>query len=164
MMIHSFNTYEIGGEINSEGQLELSEHSKERIDNAHGIIKILNALGKNPVKVEDGKVSAEDTKRIITIIHKLRSAGLYEKTPNEIAAKIREIFDIKVSTPLEVNFIYKNRQSDNSGLKNRTGGPILKFFRGVKDKLINLFTSNPNEELREPRTGFIGLEIFVDGN
>jgi hypothetical protein len=49
-------------------------------------------------------------------------------------------------------------------LKNRTGGPILKFFRGVKDKLINLFTSNPNEELREPRTGFIGLEIFVDGN
>jgi hypothetical protein len=102
MMIHSFNTHEIGGIINDNGELELSDRHNERVDNAHGIIKALK------LQVTDGKLSKEDTDKVLQVLHDSRRAGLYETTPNKVVSKVREAFGLSAKDVVEVNFIYKN--------------------------------------------------------
>ena len=155
MMIHSFNTHEAGGIINSNGELELSDRHNERVDNAHGIVK---ALG---LQVVNGKLSKEDTDKVSQILHDSRRAGLYETTPNKVVSKIREAFGLSAKDSIEVNFIYKNSQENNT---LTTRGTLSKFFKGIKDKLMYLFNPNPNEKIETPSNRTIGLEIFINGN
>jgi len=162
MMIHSFNTHENGGIIDENGQLILGErgtrikngkHIGERIDNANGIVK---ALGINVD--ENGKLSVEDTNRVLKILHSCRVAGLYEKTPNAVLSKLKSAFG---TSKVSYRFIYRNRQKDPIGESSR--GPISKFFRGIGEKLMYLFNNSRNDKLETPPTGEFGLEIFVNG-
>lgn len=182
MMIHSFNTHECGGFIDDNGQLNLGErgtrvsydesgnpktdptsgniiYTGERIDNANGIVKIL----KLPVD-KDGKLSVEDTQRVLTILHKIRTAGLYEKNNGDIVKSIKDALGLGGSSNVSVRFIYKNCQKAGT-LTSR--GPLSKWFRSIVDRLLYLFTGETNEERKNkqetPVERFIGLEIFVDG-
>jgi hypothetical protein len=181
-MIHSFNTHECGGFIDDNGQLNLGErgtrvsydesgnpktdptsgnivYTGERIDNANGIVKIL----KLPVD-KDGKLSVEDTQRVLTILHKIRTAGLYEKNNGDIVKSIKDALGLGGSSNVSVRFIYKNCQKAGT-LTSR--GPLSKWFRSIVDRLLYLFTGETNEERKNkqetPVERFIGLEIFVDG-
>lgn len=165
MMIHSFNTHEIGGIIDENGQLVLGERGTrinsegkyigERIDNANGIVKAL----KIPVD-NDGKLSIEDTQKVLTILHKIRTAGLYEKTNGDIVSAIKDA--LETSENVSVRFMYKNSQQPDT-LTSR--GALSKFFNTVKEKLLYLFNGETDQNKRDkqetPPNRTIGLEIFV---
>ena len=173
MMIHSFNTHECGGIIDENGQLILGERGTriklgddgskkwvgQRIDNANGIVKAL----KFEVDSE-GKLSKEDTQKVLKILHKCRVAGLYEKSNEDIVSNIKDAFDLGSSDNVSVRFIYKNTQS--APIPNNIGGPISKFFRGVKEKLMYLFNGETDQSKKDAQekipNNTIGLEIFIN--
>ena len=162
MMIHSFNTHEIGGIINKNGELELSEGHQFRTDNAHGIIKALKLKIITDPNTGIQKLSKTDTDNIIKILHEIRRAGLYETTPENIKASIKKALGLPSGQKIEANFIYKNRQGTQINPQN-IKGTIWKFMKSVKDKLINLFRKNGDPKLQDPLTHSIGLEIFING-
>jgi hypothetical protein len=82
MLIHTFNCHELGGVVDDNGQLVLGEHHKERIDNAHGLIKLLG------LTVTDGKLSVEDTQKVIKAIDEIRAIGTYGESNNIITSNI----------------------------------------------------------------------------
>lgn len=161
MLIHTFNTNECGGYIDEDGLLVLGEKTSQRIDNVHGILKALNIKKADGTDYSEGdKLSKEHTKQILSILHKTRTAGLYEKTPENVVAKVREAFGLRSTDSVSVNFIYKNTQNEDIGV---SGGPLMKLFRGIKDKLMYLFNKNSNEKIEKPQKRTFGLEIFING-
>jgi hypothetical protein len=170
MMIHSFNVNECGGYFNEEGRLVLGERGTrinekgkyigERIDNANGIVKAL----KMNVD-EEGKLSKKDTEKVLEILHQCRTAGLYEDSTNKIESSLRKAFGLSSSDSLTFRYIYKN--SEEPG-KLTTRGKISKWFKGISDRLMYMFTGEKDpqklQKQETPKNKTIGLEIFVTKN
>lgn len=173
MMIHTFNANESGGNIDENtGELVLGDRGSrldpktgkivgERIDNANGLVK-LKQLG---ISVDqDGRISAQDTEKVLNILHKIRVAGCYGKTNKEVVSLVKSALKLGSGSNVSVNFIYKNSQSEREKVPR---GALSKFFKSVKEALMYLFNKETDpikkqkQEINHLRT--IGLEIFVDG-
>lgn len=173
MLTHSMPVQETGFET-VDDKLKPGIGYDKRIDGLNGLTKLSKIkVGNNFILADPRNANTNlglnttnelnNQEVALATLNKLRQIGTYETDIKEIKRQVKDTLGIQVD--FGVNFQYMTvTRGDQSTFNAKNSSGFGRFFRGVKEQIVGLFTGSSAQSKEATQESYFAMNIYVIDN